>query len=159
MKVRQFFLILIAFLTIGITMGQAQQVDINKLMDTKGITSIFLSQSMLNMVPKSALKKGKVDYSPIINRLKGLYVFTSENQSGKVALNNLIAPLVKDDQYYQLLMTVKDADNQVRLLSRQNNNIYQNLYMLIKENSGYTLIVMKGDFLKKDVQKIISASR
>ncbi|WP_081774490.1 DUF4252 domain-containing protein [Porphyromonas macacae] len=65
---------------------EGQNIDYDKMLKMKGVTSIFLSESMIKMMPKERMIKENVDFSGIAEKLTGIYIFTSENEQATAEL-------------------------------------------------------------------------
>lgn len=138
---------------------EGQNIDYDKMLKMKGVTSIFLSESMIKMMPKERMKKESVDFSGIAEKLTGIYIFTSENEQATAELKKTFSPmLVTTSKKFETLMFVKEDNSLLKLISKKQGNLFEDLYMLIDEKEDFVAIILRGKFEKNDLDKIISQS-
>ncbi|SUB78032.1 DUF4252 domain-containing protein [Porphyromonas macacae] len=138
---------------------EGQNIDYDKMLKMKGVTSIFLSESMIKMMPKGRMIKENVDFSGIAEKLTGIYIFTSENEQATAELKKTFSPmLVTTSKKFETLMFVKEDNSLLKLISKKQGNLFEDLYMLIDEKEDFVAIILRGKFEKKDLDKIISQS-
>ncbi|SUB89249.1 Uncharacterised protein [Porphyromonas macacae] len=138
---------------------EGQNIDYDKMLKMKGVTSIFLSESMIKMMPKERMIKENVDFSGIAEKLTGIYIFTSENEQATAELKKTFSPmLVTTSKKFETLMFVKEDNSLLKLISKKQGNLFEDLYMLIDEKEDFVAIILRGKFEKNDLDKIISQS-
>lgn len=138
---------------------EGQNIDYDKMLKMKGVTSIFLSESMIKMMPKERMIKENVDFSGIAEKLTGIYIFTSENEQATAELKKTFSPmLVTTSKKFETLMFVKEDNSLLKLISKKQGNLFEDLYMLIDGKEDFVAIILRGKFEKNDLDKIISQS-
>ncbi|WP_081774489.1 DUF4252 domain-containing protein [Porphyromonas macacae] len=66
--------------------------------------------------------------------------------------------LVTTSKKFETLMFVKEDNSLLKLISKKQGNLFEDLYMLIDEKEDFVAIILRGKFEKNDLDKIISQS-
>jgi hypothetical protein len=133
----------------------AQQTAIerffNQYMEDEKFTIVHITPKMFQMLAKIDVKdRDFQDVKDVLTDLKGLWVLTTEHnekapQLYKEALSKI------NTQEYELLMTVRDKDENVRIWTKEANGIISELFLLVGEKDEFTMLSFVG---KIDLNKI-----
>ena len=147
--------IYIAFLSLLLmTVAQsamAQDALFDKYEDTNGVTTIFISKTMLGMIPN--VKAGNHDVSQIASKLDQLRILTCEKAS-------LIPPILEEAKKiykadgYEAIMRMNDDGEKVTIYQRDLRGGKNEFVLLTEESSELTIINVKGAITLKDIQMI-----
>ncbi len=150
-------ILLTILLLLGGGMGlsaRAQALNVDELMNIDGISTVYISKSMLEMMPESGIKQKNVDFTAISHKMEGLYLFSANENRQVQMLKSSVLPSLK--RGYETLMLVKDKNSESRMVSKRRGNVFENLYMLVDNPNEFVVIAIMGSFTKKDVDQTIS---
>jgi hypothetical protein len=135
----------------------AQNKLIEKFADMDGVTSVFISKSMLQMMPN--MKTEGIDIGGIAGKLESMLILTSEKASISNMMKNEI-PSFTSNKSYEELMRVKDEGSRVTFyIKRKNNSKIGELIMMVDEHPQFVFIQIKGDMTLQDIQNITKGKR
>ncbi|MFA7388917.1 MAG: DUF4252 domain-containing protein [Proteiniphilum sp.] len=134
----------------------AQKNPFEKFTDMEGVTSVYISKSMMSLMPKNMnMDLGNVDVSNFINKLSSILILTSENKPVAQEMVSLANKRIRDDQY-ELLMRVKSDDGErVNFFMKGIPESISEMIMIVEENDGESVIMQfLGDFTLDDAKQI-----
>ena len=135
----------------------AQNKLIEKFADMDGVTSVFISKSMLQMMPN--MKTKGIDIGGIAGKLESMLILTSEKASISNMMKNEI-PSFTSNKSYEELMRVKDEGSRVTFyIKRKSNSKIGELIMMVDEHPQFVFIQIKGDMTLQDIQNITKGKR
>ena len=153
MKTKHFIIAILCLLCAN--MGFAQNKLFDKYADMDGVTSIYISKAMFQMISGMNMK----------NDIKGIDL---ESMKGKIESLQLVSTGKKDkvDQMkkefpqlittrHEELMRMKEDDTNVRIYSLTQGDMVKELVLLVEDNDSFTAILLNGNFTLKDVQSIV----
>jgi len=134
------------------TIAQAQKSAVDKYFqnyqDSEDFSVVFVSPKMFEMATKVADNSTDKEVKDIIKDIKGLKILTSEKNGMKYyqeALKKI--PM----QEYEILLTMKEKDNNIRFLTKEKAGSIEELLMLIGGADGFTMLSFTGNL---DLDKI-----
>lgn len=131
----------------------AQNSIIDRFSRTEGITTVYISESMLRMMPEMRIQSG-MDLREFAGKLNGILIQTSENGSVSRMMKKE-AGYFANDRAYEVLMKVKDGETDVDFFIRKRPyNRIGELVMLVDENNEFVLIQLNGNLTMEDIQKL-----
>lgn len=134
----------------------AQKNPFEKFTDMEGVTSVYISKSMMSLMPKNMnMDLGNVDVSNFINKLSSILILTSENKPVAQEMVSLANKRIRDDQY-ELLMRVKSDDGErVNFFMKGIPESISEMIMIVEDNDGESVIMQfLGDFTLDDAKRI-----
>lgn len=135
----------------------AQNKIIDKFADMDGVTSVFISKSMLQMMPN--MKTEGIDIGGVAGKLESILILTSEKAAISKMMKNEI-PSFAANKSYEELMRVKDEGSRVTFyIKRKNNSKIGELVMFVDEHPEFVFIQIKGDMTLQDIQNITKGKR
>lgn len=149
--------VLLIILMCCASIASAQNKLIEKFADMDGVTSVFISKSMLQMMPN--MKTEGIDIGGIAGKLESMLILTSEKASISNMMKNEI-PSFTSNKSYEELMRVKDEGSRVTFyIKRKNNSKIGELIMMVDEHPQFVFIQIKGDMTLQDIQNITKGKR
>lgn len=131
----------------------AQNSIIDRFSRTEGITTVYISESMLRMMPEMRIQSG-MDLREFAGKLNGILIQTSENGSVSRMMKKETGYFA-NDRAYEVLMKVKDGETDVDFFIRKRpDNRIGELVMLVDENNEFVLIQLNGNLTMEDIQKL-----
>ena len=148
--------ILSILLLASVTLTFAQKNPFEQFSDMDGVTSVFISKTMLSMIPKNS----KMDYNGVnvggfLNKLSSILILTSEDKKIAPQMLSLANDRVKGRDY-ELLMRVKSDDNDnINFFMKGKPENISELIMIIAGNDGENVVMQfLGDFTLQDIQQM-----
>ncbi len=151
------YLMIFAFLFLGIANGVQAQDAIERYFDQyvedERFTVVYISSKMFQMISKLDIDEINEDPDAkvameMVNDLKGLRVLTTEENT-KEFYNEAISKINTDE--YEVLMTVRDGDENVRFWVKEGSNVINELLLLVGGEDNFVLLSFLG---KIDLNKI-----
>ena len=149
------------FLLFVVLPGKAQNKAIDdifsKFEGKNGVTSVNISKDLMSMVAQMDSNDVKAkDLFAQIGAVK-ILAFEKATPDDKVAFENMVKALPLGD--YKELMVVKDKDNNVRMLSKQNQGKISEFLLLVTGGNEPVLISITGNIDLKDLGKLSSCMK
>lgn len=144
------------------TLGVSQEV-VNKYMDKyendETFTKVSVSSKMFSLF--SEMEGSEEDeqlFYDITSKLKGMKVVMSEKVSNPKSLYNTAISDV-DKAGFEELMTVKDADENVKISIKEKSGTIEELIMVIGGNEQFGMVSIFGEIDLKEISKLASLMR
>ena len=157
--------ILISLLLFGSTIAQAQTDPFEKLMDMKGVTTVYISKAMLGMMSGADVKNMSVvdgvNIEEVVKKLTSITVLTSESQDAIKAIQKLGAD-IKNSKAYEQLMFAKSDDTKATIYAKVANGEESEMVILVNDSSSKqstTMIRLTGTMTLADIQKITADTK
>ena len=134
----------------------AQKNPFDQFTDMEGVTSVYISKSMLSLMPKGALHQfGNVNVANFIDKLSSILILTSEVEPIASEMLTLANRRIRNDKY-ELLMRVKSDDGElVNFFMKGKPESIKEMIMLVESNEGENVIMQfLGDFTLEDAKQI-----
>ena len=151
MRQRYFlFLFLVTAMTAFVRVS-AQEAIFEKYEDTNGVTTIYISKTMLGMVPN--VKAGKHDIGKIAPKLDYLRILSCEKAS-------LVGALVDEAKKayrtggYEVIMKMNDEGEKVTIYQRTLKDGKNEFALLTEEKNEVTIINVMGAITLKDIKDL-----
>jgi hypothetical protein len=136
--------------------GFAQNDLFDKFSDHKNITQVTITKALLNMAPgiAASVDVNGVDLNDMMTKLEQIDIFTSEENAAKQMMRKEILAHFKNNKSYEVLMKIKEKENDVVFYSQKDGNFIQSLVMFVDGDDECVLIRLLGKFTTQDIQKI-----
>lgn len=147
-------ILLIAILSVFSFMSIYAQEDMfERLSDHKDITTVYISKSLLKMMPD--INAGGANIKGLAGKLEQLEIYNSEESKEAAKLmKQEIAGLLKSKKY-EILMKVKEKDNTVTFYVYKEKDRIKDLIMFVDQKEECSIIRIKGNFSAEDVQGVM----
>jgi len=150
MKTRILLLTLLIFIS-GNCLAQKKLFD--HFSDMDGVTSVYISKTMLQMMPNMNIQ-GDLDIGNFAGKLDGILILTSESENVSKMMRSETS-YFHNNPDYEILMKVKDEETNVNFyIKKKTNNLIGELVMLVDDKSEYVIIQMVGNMTMEDIQKL-----
>lgn len=154
---RQIFLLLIVICLFPTL--RAQNDLYKKYSGKNGVTSVYVSQAMLEMMGSFDVKSDNIDISNILSKLSGIYILNTSDAKLKEQLLNDTKNFSNNNQY-KLLMQVKDSGDNVDFFVKKDksDNLIQELVMFVKQPDEFVMIQLQGKMTLDDIKQITQSN-
>ncbi|MBQ6433457.1 MAG: DUF4252 domain-containing protein [Bacteroidaceae bacterium] len=145
------FIIALALL-VSTVASFAQREFINHFGNVDGITSIYVSKTMIRLLPK--LDAGNMDLKKISQKLESVQILTSESTKAASRLRKGCQELFKRDSY-EPLMEVKESGKDSATIYLRELGKGRNSYVIFAgDDADLSVIVITGTISVEDIQSI-----
>jgi len=129
-----------------------------KLSNDKKITTVFISKGLLSLAPNMDINANGIDIKELVNKLEQLEIYTSEEKGG-VQLMKTVINSFKENKTYEVLMKIKDGNENVTFYVQKDKDIFKELVMSVEDEGESTIIRMKGSFTAEDIQGLVNKEK
>jgi hypothetical protein len=148
MKTKCSILIVLCLSCSGI--GFAQDRLFDKYAEADGVTSVYISKTMFDMMP--AIGDIGLSLMNLKGKVESLQLVSSEQKEQIVQMRKDFSQLA--GSRHQELMRVRDGSTRATFYADMQGNRVKDLLMLADTDSSYTAIRILGNFTLKDIQDI-----
>ena len=133
----------------------AQEEIFKKFADHEGVTTMYISKKMLNMINDYGKKKGNININNIrinnfLGRISSLQCLSCEDEDTIDEIRKEIA-YIKDDDDYELLMSIKEDDEQLSIYTKEGKK--ENQYILLSDTPDeFNFLLLKGEITREELQ-------
>jgi len=150
MNMKRLLFALVLLVSTATTFAQKEFIDYFGNAD--GITSIYISKTMIKLLPK--LDAGNMDLKKISQKLESVQILTSENNKASARLRKGCRDLFKRDKY-EALMEVKESGKDNATIYLRELSKGRNSYVVFAgDESDLSVIVITGTITIEDIQNI-----
>ena len=141
-------------LTLGALFCQAQQSIFDKYAEMDGVTSVYITKSMLKMFPSMSGTINGVDVGNLASKLENIQILSADD-------SNIIEQLRKETKYintknvYEELMRVRDDGDKTTIYFKERKKNSE-FILMTDESDEFTIISIIGDLTLKDIQEMIN---
>ena len=129
-----------------------------KYSDAENVSAVYISPAMFRLmgqIPDMEVGEDKVNLSPIIRSLTGLYVLNSQNASINGALRADAERFIKSGRF-ELLMEAKTSGETVHLYTVGSEKLIEGFVMLATESDEVTFICLDGQMPRKEFEELMA---
>ena len=144
-------LMIIMLLACTYSMCHAQEELFKKYSGTKGVENVYISKTLLRLMPKSAV--GDKDISRIAGKLEHIRILNCEKKE--------LIPAIKKDaenfykkKSYELVMETNEDDEQVYIYLRKMKNKQNEFVIFSLENNELAIISIVGNITLEDIESL-----
>jgi hypothetical protein len=109
---------------------------------------------MIGRIPDLETGDGKVNLSPVIRSLTGMYILNSSNPDINSTLRSEVERFISAGRY-ELLMEAKDSGEAVRMYTVGDDEVVKNFVMLAAEPGECTFISFEGLISRADFEQLV----
>ncbi|MFT5832725.1 MAG: hypothetical protein ACI97N_000338 [Cognaticolwellia sp.] len=150
-------ILIIAFLAMsfqGFSQNDAITKYFNQYVEDTSFTVVYISPKMFGMIAKLSEDEVEEDVQQVIKDLKGLRVLMKDDSDGIGYYNEAVKTL--DLKSYEELMTVRNGEQNVRFVVKDNGDIIEELLLLVGSPEEFIMISFVG---KIDLDKIAKLAK
>ena len=131
--------------------SRAQDALFEKFNDVNGITTIYISKTMLQMVPN--VKAGNHEVGNVASKLDQLRVLSCERPSMIANLKKQFVDYYKKNKY-EVVMQANDSDEHTSIYYKKLNSNKAEFALIAEDGDEISIINVKGNVNLKDIQQI-----
>lgn len=129
-----------------------------KYSDADQLSAVYISPAMFRLIgriPDLETGDNKVNLTPVIRSLTGMYILNSENASINEQLRSDAERFIKNGRY-ELLMEVKDHGETVRMYTVGSEKVIEGFVMLAAEPDQVTFICLDGEMPRDQFEGLVA---
>lgn len=145
---------LIILTTLSSSVNAQSNDGLKELYSIKGVTSIYVSKSMLSLVKDKSFRHDAI--SSVVQYLDAIEIFNSDNEESVGKIKTIIDKFITSSGM-EILTKIKEDDENVLILGKSNGTQFTHLLMLIEEDTDeLTLINMTGKIPLEKIRELSS---
>lgn len=151
-------LILAALLLSLSALAQNGKSIYQKYSDAEQVSAVYISPAMFRLIgklPDIDTGSDKVNLSPVIRSLTGMYILNSENAAINGQLRAEAERFIQSGKY-ELLMEAKDGGETVRMYTVGTEQLVNGFVMLAAEREAVTFICLDGQMPREQFEQLLA---
>ena len=133
-----------------------QQSFFDKYAEMEGVTSVYITKSMLSLFPKGQASVNGVNIGNIASRLDNIQILSADEQP---IINKLRkeTSVINTRNGYEELMRVREDGEKTTIYFKDGKKDKKEFVLLLDEKDEFTIISIVGDLTLQEIQGIINA--
>ena len=145
---------IIAFLIIFCSVFcYGQQSYFDKYADMDGVTSVYITKSMLSLFPQGNTNINGVNIGNIANRLDNIQILSADEKDIIDQLRKETSNINTKNGYEELLRVREDGTKTTIYFNEKKKK--KEFVLLVDEKDEFTIISIVGDLTLKEIQGIV----
>ena len=148
-------LIIAIMATLCSVCSYGQQSFFDKYAEMDGVTSVYITKSMLSLFPKGQTNVNGVNIGNIGDRLNNIQILSTDEQP-------IVDKLRKETSHintrngYEELMRVREDGEKTTIYFKDGKKDKKEFVLLVDEKDEFTIISIVGDLTLQEIQGIIN---
>ena len=133
-----------------------QQSFFDKYAEMEGVTSVYITKSMLSLFPKGQTSVNGVNIGNIASRLDNIQILSADEQPIIDKLRKETS-VINTRNGYEELMRVREDGEKTTIYFKDEKKDKKEFVLLLDEKDEFTIISIAGDLTLQEIQGIINA--
>ena len=133
-----------------------QQSFFDKYAEMEGVTSVYITKSMLSLLPKGQTSVNGVNIGNITSRLDNIQILSADEQPIIDKLRKETS-VINTRNGYEELMRVREDGEKTTIYFKDGKKDKKEFVLLLDEKDEFTIISIVGDLTLQEIQGIINA--
>ena len=133
-----------------------QQSFFDKYAEMEGVTSVYITKSMLSLFPKGQTSVNGVNIGNIASRLDNIQILSADEQPIIDKLRKETS-VINTRNGYEELMRVREDGEKTTIYFKDGKKDKKEFVLLMDEKDEFTIISIVGDLTLQEIQGIINA--
>ena len=148
-------LIIAIMATLCSVCSYGQQSFFDKYAEMDGVTSVYITKSMLSLFPKGQTNVNGVNIGDIASRLDNIQILSTDEQP-------IVDKLRKETSHintrngYEELMRVREDSEKTTIYFKDGKKDKKEFVLLVDEKDEFTIISIVGNLTLQEIQGIIN---
>ena len=145
---------IIAFLMIfSSVLSYGQQSFIDKFADMDGVTSVYISKSMISLFPQGNTNVNGINFGNIANRLDNIQILSADEKDIIAKLRKETSDINPKNGYEELMKVREDGQKVIIYFNEKKKK--KEFVLVVDDKDEFTIISIAGDLTLKEIQGII----
>ena len=142
-------------MTLCSVFSYGQQSFFDKYAEMDGVTSVYITKSMLSLFPKGQANVNGVNIGNIASRLDNIQILSTDEQP-------IVDKLRKETSHintrngYEELMRVREDGEKTTIYFKDGKKDKKEFVLLVDEKDEFTIISIVGDLTLQEIQGIVN---
>ena len=151
-------LIIAIMATLCSVCSYGQQSFFDKYADMDGVTSVYITKSMLSLFPKGQTNVNGINIGDIASRLDNIQILSADEQP-------IVDKLRKETSHintrngYEELMRVREDGEKTTIYFKDGKKDKKEFVLLVDEKDEFTIISIVGDLTLQEIQGIVNNTK
>lgn len=132
-----------------------QQSFFDKYAEMEGVTSVYITKSMLSLFPKGQTSVNGVNIGNITSRLDNIQILSADEQPIIDKLRKETSG-INTRNGYEELMRVREDGEKITIYFKDGKKDKKEFVLLMDEKDEFTIISIVGDLTLQEIQGIIN---
>ena len=147
--------IIAILITLCSVYSYGQQSFFDKYAEMDGVTSVYITKSMLSLFPKGQTNVNGINIGDIASRLDNIQILSADEQP-------IVDKLRKETSHintrngYEELMRVREDGEKTTIYFKDGKKDKKEFVLLVDEKDEFTIISIVGDLTLQEIQGIIN---
>ena len=146
--------ILTILATVFSLFAQAQQSFFDKYAEMEGVTSVYISKSMLSLLPNVNSTVNGIHIGNIASRLDNIQILSCEEADVAQKLRKETSH-INPENGYEELMRVRENGEKTTIYFKDKKRKKKEFVLLVDEKDEFTIISIMGDLTLQEIQGMI----
>ena len=133
-----------------------QQSFFDKYAEMEGVTSVYITKSMLSLFPKGQTNVNGVNIGNIASRLDNIQILSADEQPIIDKLRKETSG-INTRNGYEELMRVREDGEKTTIYFKDGKKDKKEFVLLVDKKDEFTIISIVGDLTLQEIQGIINA--
>ena len=134
-------------------LSYGQQSYFDKYADMDGVTSVYITKSMLSLFPQGNTSINGVNIGNIANRLDNIQILSADEKDIIDQLRKETSNINTKNGYEELLRVREDGTKTTIYFNEKKKK--KEFVLLIDDKDEFTIISIVGDLTLKEIQEIV----
>ena len=135
--------------------ANAQIKAFDKYADMDGVTSVYISKSMLSLFPKGQTNVNGINIGDIASRLDNIQILSADEQPIVDKLRKETSG-INTRNGYEELMRVREDGEKTTIYFKDGKKDRKEFVLLVDEKDEFTIISIVGDLTLQEIQGIVN---
>ena len=151
-------LIIAIMATLCSVCSYGQQSFFDKYAEMDGVTSVYITKSMLSLFPKGQTNVNGINIGDIASRLDNIQILSADEQP-------IVNKLRKETSHintrngYEELMRVREDGEKTTIYFKDGKKDKKEFVLLVDEKDEFTIISIVGDLTLQEIQGIVNNTK
>ncbi len=148
-------LIIAIMATLCSVCSYGQQSFFDKYAEMDGVTSVYISKSMLSLFPKGKTNVNGINIGDIASRLDNIQILSADKQPIVDKLRKETSD-INTKNGYEELMRVREDGEKTTIYFKDGKKDRKEFVLLVDEKDEFTIISIVGDLTLQEIQGIVN---
>ena len=135
-----------------------QQSFFDKYAEMDGVTSVYITKSMLSLFPKGQTNVNGINIGDIASRLDNIQILSADEQPIVDKLRKETSD-INTRNGYEELMRVREDGEKTTIYFKDSKKDKKEFVLLVDEKDEFTIISIVGDLTLQEIQGIVNNTK
>ena len=151
-------LIIAIMATLCSVCSYGQQSFFDKYAEMDGVTSVYITKSMLSLFPKGQTNVNGINIGDIASRLDNIQILSADEQPIVDKLRKETSD-INTRNGYEELMRVREDGEKTTIYFKDGKKDKKEFVLLVDEKDEFTIISIVGDLTLQEIQGIVNNTK